>query len=274
MIGDEFGQVDVSVPPAKMNEHQKWAARRAYCEQFSTPLQASAKYPKTANRCGCGCGGVWYEAVTVSNVWSYVKSLGGLWDWGFMTVDMIPFQFGLKFSVPLPVFKPLYRLVGPIPLIIHSQFNIARLQVYSAATKRIRGRKSSLFTKIMTRALFSMTVGLLYVAAFFISWLTTRLAAAIFSGVLVISLGFLIILVVALALMVIAVISISGLVFIVGGVASILYTSHPWAGIALIIFGVVWEYETRRRATRRQEQAIGNILLTLQETSDCHRTDS
>ena len=62
-------------------------------------------------------------------------------------------------------------------------------------------------------------------------------------------------------------ISMRGVVFIIGGVASIAYSYYPIIGIALIVAGVLAEYERIRRNERRQEEIIGQILLS-QKTRD------
>ena len=75
------------------------------------------------------------------------------------------------------------------------------------------------------------------------------------------SLALLITLVLTCSVMATIAISMRGIVFVIGGVASVSYSYYPIGGIALIVIGVLVEYERIRRSERRQEEIIGQILL-------------
>ena len=63
-------------------------------------------------------------------------------------------------------------------------------------------------------------------------------------------------------------ISMRGIVFVIGGAASVAYSYYPFVGIVLIVVGVLVEYERIRRSERRQEEIIGQILLSQKPHDD------
>ena len=51
--------------------------------------------------------------------------------------------------------------------------------------------------------------------------------------------------------------------FVLGGVGSIIYLDNPAIGIAFIVLGVLVQYEQQRRDSRRREEQLGYLILTL-----------
>ncbi len=80
----------------------------------------------------------------------------------------------------------------------------------------------------------------------------------------VVSLGLLIALMGVLLGMAVIAISMRGLVFVIGGIASVTFSYFPAIGIALIVAGVLVEYERNRRNERHREERLGHLILMLQ----------
>lgn len=235
-----------------MNEHQKWLARRTYYETFGTPTTIFPNWEGIPNRCKCGCEGIWYDRSGPVNWWKYLFN------------PMPLFKTG---SMLFPFFRALHSLVWQLPSVIWMWFTMLRAAYPAQVIVRAQPSHSKRAAIVIANVIFYGVVAPLTITLFSVCWCLSRLGSA---AIMTLHLGSLVLLATLVMIYsVVAAIAISmrGVVFIIGGVASIAYSYYPIIGIALIVAGVLAEYERIRRNERRQEEIIGQILLS-QKTRD------
>ena len=65
-----------------------------------------------------------------------------------------------------------------------------------------------------------------------------------------------------------------GITLILTGLASMIYLTHPAIGTALIVVGILFEYERNRRKELKQEELLGNLILKLRKRDDQSKAPS
>ena len=108
----------------------------------------------------------------------------------------------------------------------------------------------------------------LAVVSWTLAWILSRITGIVIMALHVVSLVIVIALMVVLLGMAVVAISMRGLVFVLGGIASVIYSYYPIVGIALIVAGVLIEYERNRRNDRQKEEYLGHLLLRLQKEEE------
>ena len=235
-----------------MNQHEKWLSRRMYHEAFSRPVTTILKWRGVPNRCPCGCGELWYDRVSPVNWWQYFS-------------PQLLFRVGFLF----PIFRAFYSLLWSLPPAVWALFQICRSTYKVEIINRIGPDKveSAKLVTAIGRILLYGVIAPLVVSIWIGTWMLSRIG-----GILVLSMHLTALLMFAalmgilLATSVIA-ISMRGLVFVIGGVASVTYSYYPAIGIALIVAGVLLEYERNRRNDRNREERLGYLLTIMKGNS-------
>ena len=204
--------------------HQKWMARRAYYEIFSTPDLIFPWWHGNPNRCKCGCGDTWYDRQSATNWWTTVTPY-----------ELIRFLIRAEFL--LPVFLSLQNVIWALVRVVLIPFPMLRV-----SNKR-RERNISTTVAAVSVRIIIVPIALSLSATIWILW--------------PISLALLTILFLMLFGMAVIAISTYSYIFIIGGLASIVYASQPAIGVTLIVVGVLLDYERNRRNKLKQEELLG-----------------
>ena len=236
-----------------MTEHQKWLSRRAYHETFGEPTTTFPNWEGIPNRCQCGCEGVWYDRASPVNWWKYL----------FNPRSMVKVGGALH-----PFFRALHALVWQLPAMIWVWFNVLRAAYPMEVLVRTRPNHSKRAAMVMANVILYGVVAPLAIGLLSACWCLSRLGGAAIMALHLASWALLISLFLACSVMATIAISMRGIVFVIGGVASVAYSYYPVVGIALIVLGVLVEYERIRRSERRQEEIIGQILLSQKPDDD------
>ena len=236
-----------------MTEHQKWLSRRAYREAFSEPKTTFPNWDGIPNRCKCGCKGVWYDRASPVNWWKYL------------------FNPGLLFKVSgalFPFFRALHAVIWQLPAVIWVQFTLFSTNYQIEVLARTRPNHSKRTAIIISKVILYGVVAPLTIAFLSACWCLSRLGGAVIMALHLSSLALLVTLVLICSVIATIAISMRGIVFVIGGVASVAYSYYPIAGVVLIAVGVLVEYERIRRSERRQEEIIGQVLLSQKPRDD------
>lgn len=229
-----------------MTEHQKWLSRRTYHETFSAPKTIFPNWDGIPNRCKCGCKGVWYDRASSVNWWTYLFN------------PRILFKVG---STLLPFFRALHSVIWQLPAVVWAWFNVFSTTYRIEVLARTRPNHSKRVAIVVANVVLYGVVFPPAIALLSACWCLSRLGGAVIMALHLGSLALLITLVLTCSAIATIAISMRGIVFVIGGVASVSYSYYPIGGIALIVVGVLVEYERIRRSERRQEEIIGQILL-------------
>ena len=234
-----------------MNEHEKWLSRRVYHETFSTSGSSFPNWSGLPNRCKCGCGGVWYDRVSPVNWWTYFD-----------------LTFPLRVQLLFPVFRAFYGVVWHLPAVIWIWFQLCRASYEEQVTIRANPGHSTSAAIVVARLFLYAVVAPLVITLYATIWILSRLG-----GVATMALHFTSLVLLTFTVLIlfgIAVIAIfmRGLVLVIGGTASVVSSYYPAIGVALIVAGILVEYERNRRNERRHEERLGRLIMFLQEPSD------
>ena len=238
----------------KQAEHEDWLNRQAYLECFekAESLPIFRNHRGTADKCACGCGSVSYSRSNLENWWRHAASLPSL-VWGvtrsLVSLSYHSCRFILGFEPTLR--ERLLYVSGP------AGFKFVVL------TNPLGNWIGTVMTPVRVVSWFLLVLGLL-VFWFLVQLLTWCMAAASL-GVIVVVFAVLSGVTLFCWTMAAIYVVVSGIVFLLGGVASILYLSDPWIGIALIATGLVIEYERIRRRERIHREELGRIIRTVRD---------
>ena len=143
----------------------------------------------------------------------------------------------------LPIFHALHRVIWALPAVVWYTFQ----NVLASHKKEVPARR---------KLHLSITV-ILALPVSVILWTLWPISLALLTTVLFVLAG-------------IAVIAIGmfGITLILTGLASMIYLTHPAIGIALIVVGILFEYERNRRKELKQEELLGNLILKLRKWDD------
>lgn len=240
-----------------MDKHEKWLSRRVYHETFSTSVATFPLWRGVPNRCNCGCGGMWYDKLSPINQWASFNPV--------VYISMVP--------ILARVFIALHKLLWHLPPMIWIWFMVARTTYMIEVRNRAQPGPSTTVA-MATARMFLYGIKLpLTVVAWTAAWVISRPGVVLMIPLYLLALAAIMTVLAIPLLMSIIAISLSGLVFILGGVGSILYLDNPAIGIALIVIGVLVQYEQQRRESRRREEQLGYLIRTLRpETQNEPRT--
>ena len=229
-----------------MNEHEKWLSRRKYHEKFSTPGTAFPNWPGEPNRCNCGCAGIWYDRLSPTNSWTSFNPAR------YMSIMRVLFR----------VFLALHRVLWRLPPMMWIWLKMARTGYMREVRNRVQPDTSTSATMTTARLFWYGIIVPMAVIVWAAAWILSRsgivlLLALFFPALVAATLLSILSLAAAIA------ISMRGLVFVLGGVGSIIYLDNPAIGIAFIVLGVLVQYEQQRRDSRRREEQLGYLILTL-----------
>lgn len=232
-----------------MNQHEKWLSRRIYHEVFSTPVTTFLMWRGVPNRCQCGCGEIWYDRVSPVNWWQYISP------------QLI---FGVQFL--FPVFRAFHSLLWSLPPAVWALFQVFRSTYKDNILNKIGpGEAANAMLAIaFGRTLVYGVIAPLVISLWIATWVLTRIGGILVLAMHLMALSILTALMGILLVVSIIAISMRGLVFVIGGVASVTYSYYPAVGIALIIVGVLLEYERNRRNDRNREERLGYLLSKIQ----------
>ena len=168
---------------------------------------------------------------------------GGLWYdrvsstnwWNYFSPGLL-----LQTAFLFPIFLALHKVIWSLPPVVWHVFRSVR-----ASSKREipANRKAPyIFTVIISLPLCV------------VSWTLWPIAVALLTSVVC-------------ALFVVAIVAIGmlGFTLVLAGLASVLFSTHPFIGVALIFAGILWEYERNRRNTLKHEELIGSLVLRLRK---------
>ena len=237
-----------------MNEHQKWLARKMYHETFSATPPTFLKWRGVPNRCACGCGEVWFDAASPVNWWQYLSP---------RLLFRIQFLF--------PVYRALFSLIWSCPPVIWTYFRLLRATYKENIRFKVGSTNHSAERAAIAigRLILYGVIAPLVVLSWITTWVLSRIAGIVIMAAHVGSLVLVMALMMFLLGIAVIAISMRGLVFVLGGIASVTYSYYPAVGIALIVAGVLIEYERNRRNERQKEEQLGHLMLTL-ETYEKH----
>ena len=233
-----------------MDEHRKWLARRAYHETFSAQRASIFNWSGLPNRCKCGCGEIWYDRLSPVNWWrSFDPTLL------------------IRLRLLFPLFRPLYGLIWHLPPIMWVWFQMVRRGYKAEVSARVEPGGSERAAIIFANLLLYGIVTPLVISIYATTWLLSRVGGGAILLIHGLSLALVMIALLTVAGLAVIAMSMRGIVFIIGGVASVVYSDYPIIGIALIVVGVLLEYERYRRNELKREEQLGNMILLLRDAS-------
>ena len=232
-----------------MTEHQKWVARRIYHETFSKPRQVFPNWEGSPNRCKCGCGEEWTDRVSPINWWLYLN----------------PGTYAPVLPHIHEVFRALHHLLSLLPRLSWHWFQMTRKQ-YKA---RIRANPNP---EVNTTAAIVIAWALLYgvavpmtAAVACLTWILTRPGSVSLMILEAASIALYMSIALTSSVLAALTMSMAGIVVIIAGMGSIVYFNSSLLGIALMIIGVLLQYELNRRQARQLEERLGKLVLLLRE---------
>ena len=221
-------------------------SRGAYDECFGSqePPVVFKKWPGNPDSCRCGCGEVRYSRDNPQNLWESL-SPDLLWKTGFLV------------PVFLALTKTLWLLPAFLSAIIRSAFTAKWFKDKDTFDpKGNTAGKPSVPLRFLARAAIRLLLYLLVMVV----WVICGFSLVLLVPLYVLGMAFeLAIMVLTSAFAAIRLASI-GLVFLIGAAASFAFEASPVLGISLIVAGVCFEYENRRRRDRENREHVGRLL--------------
>ncbi len=207
---------------------------------------AFPKWRGNPDPCRCGCGEVRYSRDNPDNLWkSFSPDL--LWKTEFLIPQIRAFR-GLLWTLP-----------GLAWANFRTEFRASAFK--GKVISGPRGGGGMIPLRFLNWASISLFLFLLVVAARIVSGLALFVLAPLYI------VGMAIVFAVMLldSAFGAARIAFIGLVFLIGAAASFAFGLSPVVGISLIVVGVGFEYEGRRRRDRQNREQLGRVLRIIEQ---------
>ena len=226
-------------------------SRGAYVDYFGShdPPVVFKKWRGIPDPCRCGCGKVRYSRDNPDNLWkSFSPQL--LWETEFL-IPQVRALHNTLWCLPgflSTIFRPVLTAKG-----------FKGCVLFDPQGKM--GGRPGVPLRFLAWAIISLFLCLLVVAV----WVVSRFSPVVLAPLYVVGMAFE--LSVMLLDSVLAAISLAfiGLVFLVGAAASFAFEASPVLGISLIVAGVCFEYEGRRRRERQNREQLGRVLRIIED---------
>ena len=242
---------DTSSDSRKHRLHEVWLSRGAYVEHFGSrePPVVFPNWRGNPDRCRCGCDGVRYSRSNPENLWeSFSPEL--LWE----TELLIPQFRALR--------NTLWKLPGFAWTIFRPVFTAnAFKDIVISDPQNSRGGRAMKPLRLLTWSIFSLLLFLLLMAA----WLVSRFTLVVLAPLYIVGMAFVLAVMLLVSFRAATCMAFIGLVFLIGAAASFAFEASPALGISLIVAGVCFEYEGRRRRERQNREQLGRVLRIIEQ---------